>query len=149
VLPIADAIASNTMWEKEKWTQLEQHTEAAYYRLATAQDAGDESGWIWPPNTSCVSVVCTNNLQLYSGYARDYRVHYGNLHSESAREMILQAIDAGPVPFHIVKHSVERLPSIGELTQTVADPHGQRLYMHAGEMRWRWLDQWVGGLEKR
>jgi hypothetical protein len=76
--PHVDTILSYATYRREKWSQLESLTEAAYVRQALETD---ESAWLPPENTDRLTIICTNTLDLYrEGIGRGYYgMHFGNL----------------------------------------------------------------------
>lgn len=139
--PYADAIGSYTMHDQEKWSQLAQLTEAAYVQQALDSGEVDESAWQGFQFTDPY-VICTSALALHQGSCGRgyYGPHLGSLNSDNARELMLQVVDADPISYEDIYFPGAALPSVRELAQTVANPQGQKLYFHAGNMRCRWLD---------
>jgi len=49
----------------------------------------------------------------------------------------------------VLYFSMDRLPSVRELATSCGDPHGQRVYFSAADVRLKWLDEALAPYRKR
>jgi hypothetical protein len=142
--PLADRIATLTVYGQAQWQNLGDYTEAAWVRKAQSGgwDAACQPWELAPPEG--IPLVCRPNLDVHTGEAGLYGARHGNLRRAGVAATLRRAIEYGARS----KDSLYRLPDppppLDELAARQGDPQGQAIYFEASSMRRRWLDRAAG-----
>jgi hypothetical protein len=135
--PLAPRIPQVSLFHHGIWANLEGHTEAAWARLALADD--------WPEtpahNGQVLELVCRPNLDVHTGTAGWYRQRHGNLRRHGGQVVFGQALAAGGRPADALWFDLDPLPGVAELAAEHGDPHGQAVHFTATSVRYLWLDR--------
>ncbi len=140
VAPVAATIAELSIFWKEMWRNLEAYTEGAYVVQASGDQGSGAQTWVYTPTADQISIVCRNNLDVYSGIPGNYERFHGNLREQGAEAVFHRAMERGPVSNDALYFGSDALPSVQELAAEVGAAQGMRIYFSAVEMRQRWLD---------
>jgi hypothetical protein len=91
LLPLADRIRQASSLGVEAWTDLAEHTEAAWVGRALAGE--------WPTwarhDGGVLELVCRPNLDLHTGVAGWYRERHGNLRTDDPSAVLGRALELG------------------------------------------------------
>ena len=121
LLPHADHLRPLTIFFREHWSDLADHTEAAYVRRARA---GAWPAWD-PPAAPPTPLVCRPNLDLHTGKAGVYGRKHGNLRGTGAAAALGRAVAYGPRSDEALYFERDTLPSLGELAERFGNASGQ------------------------
>jgi hypothetical protein len=136
----AATIAELSIFWREKWRNLGDYTEAAYVEKALSDQDLEAQTWEYPASEDDISIVCRNNLDVYSGIPGNYERFHGNLRKDGAQAIFHSALDRGPVSNDELYFTTNAFPPIPELARNVGIADGTRIYFSAVEMRQLWLD---------
>jgi hypothetical protein len=137
LVPIAERVMKSSSLNREAWSELASHTEAAWVRRATAED--------WPPpgrvQEPFHQLVVRPNADLHTGTTGRYRRRHGNLRRDGAQRVLVRALADGPITAEEIYFPDAGAYSTSELAARWGDPEGTRVYFWHDSLRLRWLDQ--------
>lgn len=136
--PVAGRVAELTApFNRDRWANLEDHTEAAYVRRAMAGD------WPAAPGRpgSEIALVCRPSLDVYSGLAGLYRTRHGNLRADGIDAVLDRAVGHGIRADDELWFTLDPLPGPAELAARYGDRSGLRIHLYPESARYLWLDR--------
>jgi hypothetical protein len=136
LIPVAQQVLATSRWNREAWSDLPAHTEAAWVRRALERD--------WPApglvQERFHQLVCRPNLDLYTGTTGVYRRRHGNLRRDGAQRVLERALADGPISSEEIYFPGAGAFRTSELAAKCGDPEGTRVYFEHDSIRSRWLD---------
>jgi len=123
-------------FNRDRWANLEDHTEAAYVRRALAGD--------WPAAPSRgseIALVCRPSLDVYPGLAGLYRTRHGNLRADGVDAVLGRAVAHGIRADDELWFTLDPLPGPAELAARYGDPAGLGIHLYPESARYLWLDR--------
>jgi hypothetical protein len=137
LVPVAERVSETSNLNREQWSDLPSHVEAAWVRRALDGD--------WPASTPAQQpfhqLVCRPNLDLYMGTSGVYRRRHGNLRRDGAQRVLERALANGPIAAEGIYFPNGGVSRTSELAASRGDPEGTRVYFEPDSMRLRWLDR--------